>query len=45
MIGKDLAIVDPTGLPYSFLQRLKALGVQTVEIEPSDDRWIINSLA
>ena len=45
MIEQDLAIVDPTGLPYSFLQRLKALGVRTVEIEPADDRWIINSLA
>src|SRR5262249_45531365 len=45
MIDKDLAIVDPTGLPYSFLQQLKALGVRTVEIEPADDRWIINSLA
>lgn len=45
MIGKDLAIVDPFGLPYSFLQKLKELNVQTVEISPADDRWIINSLA
>jgi len=45
MIGKDLAIVDPFGLPYSFLQKLKELKVQTVEISPADDRWIINSLA
>ena len=45
MIDKDLAILDPTQLPYSFLQRLKALGVRTVETEPADDRWIINSLA
>jgi N-dimethylarginine dimethylaminohydrolase len=45
MIGKDLAIVDPFGLPYAFLQKLKELKVQTVEISPADDRWIINSLA
>jgi N-dimethylarginine dimethylaminohydrolase len=45
MIGKDLAIVDPFGLPYSFLQKLKELKVRTVEISPADDRWIINSLA
>ncbi len=45
MIDKDLAIVDPTGLPYSFLERLKSLGVRTVEIGPADDRWIVNSLA
>ena len=45
MIGKDLAIVDPFGLPFSFLEKLKELKVQTVEISPADDRWIINSLA
>jgi len=45
MIDRDLAILDPTQLPYSFLQRLKSLGVRTVEIEPADNRWIINSLA
>ncbi len=45
MIDKDLALIDPTGLPYSFLEKLKALGVRTVEIEPADDKWIVNSLA
>ena len=45
MIDKDLALIDPTGLPYSFLERLKALGVRSVEIEPADDKWIVNSLA
>jgi N-dimethylarginine dimethylaminohydrolase len=45
MIDKDLALIDPTGLPYSFLMRLKELGVRTVEITPADDRWIVNSLA
>ncbi len=45
MIAKDLAIVDPIGLPFSFLEKLKELGVQTIEISPADDRWIVNSLA
>lgn len=45
MIDKDLAIVDPAQLPYWFLERLKELGVRTIETSPSDNRWIINSLA
>lgn len=45
MIDRDLAIVDPSGLPYSFLERLKELKVRTVEITPADNKWIVNSLA
>jgi N-dimethylarginine dimethylaminohydrolase len=45
MIDRDLALVDPFGLPYSFLERLKALKIRTVEISPADDKWIVNSLA
>jgi len=45
MIDRDLALVDPFGLPFSFLERLKALKVRTVEITPADNKWIINSLA
>jgi N-dimethylarginine dimethylaminohydrolase len=45
MIDKDLAIVDPFGLPYSFLEKLKELKVRTIEITPADDKWIVNSLA
>lgn len=45
MIDRDLALIDPTGLPYSFIERLKELGVRTVEISPTDDKWIVNSLA
>ncbi len=44
MIDRDLALVDPTGLPYAFLEQLKALKVRTIEIEPADDKWIINSM-
>jgi len=45
MIDKDLALVNPMGLPYTFLQTLKELGIHTVEITPLDDGWIVNGLA
>lgn len=45
MVDVDLALVDPRGLPYTFLQRLKELGIRTVEITPEDNTWIINGLA
>ena len=45
MIDRDLAIVDPFGLPFSFLERLKELRVRTIEITPADNKWIVNSLA
>lgn len=45
MVDKDLAIVDPFGLPYSFLEKLKELKVRTIEITPADNKWIVNSLA
>ena len=45
MVDRDLALVDPFGLPYSFLEKLKELKVRTIEITPADNKWIINSLA
>jgi len=45
MIDKDLALINPFGLPYSFLEELKARGIRTIEIDPADDSWIVNSLA
>lgn len=45
MIDVDLAIVDPTQLPYWFLQRLKALKIRTIEVTPADSRWVVNCLA
>ena len=45
MIDHDLALVDPFGLPFSFLEKLKELKVRTIEITPADNKWIINSLA
>ena len=45
MIDRDLALIDPSGLPFSFLEKLKDLGVRTIEITPADDKWICNALA
>lgn len=45
MVDRDLALVDPFGLPFSFLEKLKELKVRTIEITPADNKWIINSLA
>lgn len=45
MIDRDLAILDPMGLPYSFLEALKARGIRWIETDPADDGWIVNSLA
>ncbi len=45
MVDKDLALVDPFGLPFSFLEKLKELKVRTIEITPADNKWIVNSLA
>lgn len=45
MVDVDLALIDPEGLPYRFLEKLRELKVRTVEITPDDDRWIVNGLA
>lgn len=45
MVDADLALVSPMNLPYAFLQTLKDLGIDTVEITPEDDGWIVNGLA
>ena len=45
MIDRDLALLDPQGLPFSFLEELSARGIRVIEIDPADDPWIVNSLA
>jgi N-dimethylarginine dimethylaminohydrolase len=45
MVDRDLALLDPQGLPFGFLQELAARGIRYIEIDPSDDPWIVNSLA
>ena len=45
MVDVDLALVWPRGLPFSFLEKLKELGIRTVEMTPEDNSWIVNGLA
>ncbi|MDE0157300.1 MAG: arginine deiminase family protein [Gammaproteobacteria bacterium] len=45
MIDVNLALVDAGNLAYDFLQQLKRLNIDSVEITPEDDPWIINGLA
>jgi N-dimethylarginine dimethylaminohydrolase len=45
MVDADLALVNPMNLPYAFLQTLKDLRIETVEVTPEDDGWIVNGLA
>ncbi|MEM7427669.1 MAG: arginine deiminase family protein, partial [Pseudomonadota bacterium] len=45
MIDVDLALVWPRGLPFSFLERLKELGIRTIEMTQEDNSWIVNGLA
>jgi N-dimethylarginine dimethylaminohydrolase len=43
MVDVDKALVDPQGLPYSFLERLAELRIETIWCHP-EERWAINSL-
>lgn len=45
MVDRDLALVDPAQLPFWFLQKLKELGIRTIETSPADNGWIINGLS
>jgi len=45
MIDAGLALVNPRGLPYSFLEELRARRIDVIEVTPADDPWIVNSLA
>ncbi len=45
MIDVDLALVWARGLPFSFLERLKTLGIRTIEMNEDDNPWIVNGLA
>ena len=44
MLSPDAALVEVNGLPYWFLDRLRALGIEPVPC-PEGEEWAINSLA
>jgi N-dimethylarginine dimethylaminohydrolase len=43
MVDVDKALVDPVGLPYWFLERLAAEGIEAIPCPPGEE-WAINSL-
>ncbi|WP_118132728.1 dimethylarginine dimethylaminohydrolase family protein [Oceanicella sp. SM1341] len=45
MIAPDLAIGNSALLPHWFLEKLRALSIELIELCPEDDSWITNSLA
>jgi N-dimethylarginine dimethylaminohydrolase len=45
MVDSGLALINPAGLSYAFIEELKARRIDTIEVEPSDYEWIVNSLA
>lgn len=45
MIDADTAIINPTQLPFVFLERLKELGVRAIEVHHEDPVFTINCLA
>jgi N-dimethylarginine dimethylaminohydrolase len=44
MVSPDAALVDINGLPYWFLDQLRALGIEPIPCPPGEE-WAINSLA
>jgi len=45
MIDVDTALINPTQLPFWFLEKLKELKVRTIEVYHEDPVWTINCLA
>lgn len=45
MADLDVAIINPIGLPFWFLEKLKTLRVRTVECRPDDPPFTVNCLA
>ena len=43
MVDRDKALCDPRRLPYWFLDRLRELGIELIEVHP-DEGWAINGL-
>lgn len=44
MLAPDAALVEVNGLPYWFLDRMRALGIEVIPC-PEGEEWAINSLA
>jgi N-dimethylarginine dimethylaminohydrolase len=45
MVDVDTAIINPTQLPFWFLQKLEEMKIRTIEVCHEDPVWTINCLA
>ena len=45
MLDAETAFVNPSLLPFWFLQRLGELGIRQIEVCPDDQNWVVNCLA
>ena len=45
MIDVDTAVINPTILPFWFLEKLAAMKIRTIEVCHEDPVWTINCLA
>ncbi len=45
MVHHDVAIVNPSTLPFVFMEELKRLGVRLIQVSHEDPSWAINCLA
>ena len=45
MIDVDTAIINPTQLPFWFLEKLKELNIRTIEVNPEDPSGAVNCIA
>ncbi|MBK0328097.1 hypothetical protein I5535_12445 [Rhodobacteraceae bacterium F11138] len=45
MVDAETAFINPTLLPYWFLEKLSELGIRTIDVCHEDEGWVINCLA
>lgn len=45
MVDAETAFVNPTIVPFWFLEKLKSLGIHVIEVCHEDHNWVINCLA
>lgn len=45
MVDVDKALIDAAGLPFDFIERLHAEGIETIHADTSEGEWSLNALA
>jgi N-dimethylarginine dimethylaminohydrolase len=44
VVDVDMVLIDPVGLPYTFMQELRARGFRLIEVEHAERPWALNAL-